>query len=111
MPLPRGARPMLEPPDPYLAGAAFLAWLAKQGGDAELSVCEYQWELAKRNHPTPDLEDTDLYQYVRDLGLELVVKRPTFIELTHKGSKWATMWAIEYRVDRGHHGGSNRRKY
>ena len=111
MPLPRGAKPKLEPPDPYLAGAAFLGWLAKQGGDEELSVCEYQWELNKKNHPTPELEDVDLYEYVKSLGLELIVRRPAFIELTPKGGKWATNWAIAYGVDRGHHGGFNLRKY
>lgn len=111
MPLPHGARPRLEPPDPLYAGAAFLAWLAKIGGDEELSVCEYQWELSKRNHPTPELNDVDLYEYVRFLGRELIVKRPEFIELTPKGNKWASMWAIHYGVDRGHHGGFNRRVY
>ena len=111
MPLPHGARPKLEPPDPLLAGAAFLAWLAKQGGDEELSVCEYQWGLAKKNHTTPELEGVSLYEYVRALGLELIVKRPKSIELTPKGSKWATNWAIEYNVVRAHHGADNPRRY
>jgi len=111
MSLPRGAQPRLELPDPLLAGAAFLAWLAKIGGDEELSVCEYQWKLSKKNHPTPELEDVDLYEYVRSLGRELIVKWPEIIKLTPKGNKWATMWAIHYGVDRGHHGGSNLRRY
>jgi hypothetical protein len=111
MPLPRGARPRLDPPDPHLAGAAFLAWLAKQGGDEELSVCEYQWELSKKNHPTPELDGVNLYEYVNSLGPELIVKRQKIIELTPRGSKWATNWAIAYNVVRGHHGADNPRIY
>jgi hypothetical protein len=111
MPLPRGARPRLEDPDPYLAGAAFLAWLAKQGGDEELAVCEYQWELSKKNHPTPELEGVDLCDYVRILGPELIVKRSKIIELTREGAKWATNWAIEYNVVRDHHGAGSHRRY
>ena len=111
MPLPRGEKPKLEPPDPYLAGAAFLGWLAKQGGEEELSVCEYQWELHRKNFPTPELEGVDLSDYVRSLGRELIVNREKVIELTPKGSKWATNCAIEYNVARGHHGAPNPRKY
>jgi len=110
MPHPRGAKPQLEPPDPYLTGAAFSHGL-QTGGDEELSTCEYQWELAKKNHPTPELESIDLCEYVRDLGIELIVKRPKYIELTPKGIKWATNWAIHYNVDRGHHGAGCLRRY
>jgi hypothetical protein len=109
--LPRGKVPELKAPDPFYAGAAFLAWLAKQGGEEELCVCESQWELNLRNHPTPELEDMDLEEYVRLLGPELIIKASKIIKLTPEGSKWATIWAIHYNVVRGHHGGLCLRRY
>lgn len=89
---------MLDPPDPHCAGAAFLAWLIKQGGEEESSVCEYQWELSKINHPTPELGNVKLLEYLGLLGRELIVKEGEIIVLTPKGSGWAAKWAILYGV-------------
>jgi hypothetical protein len=98
--MPVASSAMLEPPDPHRAGAAFLAWLAKQGGDEDSSVCEFQWALSKINHPTPELDGVGLYEYLASLGHELVVRKGKIVELTPKGSKWATKWAISYGVSR-----------
>jgi hypothetical protein len=92
-----------NPPNPYRAGATFLIWLAKQGGVEELSICRYEWELSKTNHPTPELESVDLCEYLEILGQDLIVKKGELIELTKKGQEWATKWALFYNVDRESH--------
>jgi hypothetical protein len=88
-------RPLkLEEPNPYLAGAAFLAWLSK---------------------PTKELEKFNLDDFIKYLGPELIIKgrRPygEIVKLTPKGVDWAAEWAIEYKVQRWHHGTQIPKRY
>lgn len=83
-------RPLkLEEPNPYLAGAAFLAWLSKQGQEADLSDCLDKWDLHNKNKPTQELAEFDLDDFIKYLGPELIIKgrRPygEIVKLTPKG--------------------------
>ncbi|VVB68997.1 Uncharacterised protein [uncultured archaeon] len=71
---PRGKRIQLCLPDPYRAGAAFLAWLAKQGQDAEFSECEAQWNLSKKDHPTPELAGIKLDKFIKMMGTNYIIQ-------------------------------------
>jgi hypothetical protein len=109
-------RPLkLEEPNPYPAGAAFLAWLSKQGQEADLSDCLDKWDLHNRNKPTKELEKFNLDDFIKYLGPELIIKgrRPygEIVKLTPKGVDWAAEWAIEYKVQRWHHGTQIPKKY
>jgi len=109
-------RPLkLEPPNPYRAGAAFLAWLSKQGQEADLSDCLDKWELHNRNNPTKEFAGWSLDVFIKYIGPELIIKgRRTYgeiVKLTPKGVDWAAEWAIEYKVQRWHHGTQIPKKY
>jgi len=115
---PRGSksRLQLDLPDPSRAGAAWLAWLSKQSGNmAELSDCESKWKIFKKMFPSHEFKDIGLTKFISDLGPELIIKRRwprgEFVEIRPKGINWASNWAIEYDVARGHHGGPVPKKY
>lgn len=102
-------RPLqLESPDPYRAGASFLAWLSKQGQEADHSDCIDKWELHNKNNPTKELTGRSLEDFLEYLGPELIIKgRRSYgeiVKLTPKGVDWAAEWAIKYNVQRWHHG-------
>jgi hypothetical protein len=71
---PRGSKIQLYLPDPYRAGAVFLAWLAKQGQDAEFSECEDQWNLSKKGHPTPELDGIRLDKFIKMMGDYYIIR-------------------------------------
>lgn len=112
---PRGSNIQLFLPNPYRAGAAFLAWLAKQGQDAPFSECEDQWVLSKNAHPTPELDEIKLDKFIKMMGPRNIIqwRKPEgeWVMLTQEGTKWAISWADHYNVGRGHHGGPNPRNY
>jgi hypothetical protein len=84
-----------------------------------LSDCEDKWTLNKKNHPTPELEDCSLNDYIGyiksvDRRLIKTGRRPPFgkiLKITKEGVDWAAEWAIEYEYSRGHHRALSLNKY
>jgi len=100
-------------PDPGFAGAIFLAWLAKRGQIARLSVAKNEWE--KKRKVDPDIATISIEEFLSRVGSGylLVIRHrgEMYVKLTKEGLEWADPWTQRYNVKRDHHGQASSRIY
>ncbi|MBN1323890.1 MAG: hypothetical protein JW986_07845 [Methanotrichaceae archaeon] len=100
-------------PDPGFGGAIFLAWLAKRGQNAKLSVATSEWE--KKRKVDPALSKISLEEFVSFVGTDYLCvirhRGDLYLKLTKEGLEWADPWTQRYNVKRDHHGQASSRIY